>query len=275
MWSSGLAEREDGESRRRYEDLSDRALVDAMRALDQEALEEFMARFQHDVLLQARKLRVPFHERRHWVAELLYDVASSLCADERRTVPSSLRGYLITAAQHKAQAPRRQQAVRERHERELAADIGGIGERAVLSASSEHSIRATFGPGVEPPPLPPVLERLVSVFDEGISREERELLSWVGQRIPYRVMAEWLGIGRTAAVKRVTRLRARLLDAARRFGEGLDRAEWHEFERFLRRAGLMAVGRAFLMAPLPPPRRDEEPPVRPCTNPENGTAHDQ
>ena len=46
----------------------------------------------------------------------------------------------------------------------------------------------------------------------------------------------WLGVTRSAAVKRVTRLRKRLVDATLRFGGSLEPEQRAELLRFLRRA---------------------------------------
>jgi hypothetical protein len=122
---------------------------------------------------------------------------------------------------------------------QCADETGALDQRAVVSVCSEASVRSTYGPDWEPVALPAVLERLVSVFEEGISPEERQLLSWIGQRTSYTTVAEWLGISRPAAVKRVTRLRNRLIEAALRFGTSLDAAELSELARFLRRTGVV------------------------------------
>ena len=60
-----------GDTTSRYRQYSDRALVEAMRAFDADALQEFIERFQHLVLLRARRLRVPPDDRKAWAADLL------------------------------------------------------------------------------------------------------------------------------------------------------------------------------------------------------------
>ena len=108
-----------------------------------------------------------------------------------------------------------------------------------MSACSEASVRSTYGPDWEPLRLPPVLERLVSVFEQRVSTDERQLLSWVGQRVPFSLIAEWLGVSRAAAIKRVGRLRERLIDAALHFGTSLEASDLAELARFLRRTGVV------------------------------------
>lgn len=236
--SRGLrAQAEDDDGRSGYAALSDRALVDAMRELDAEAIVEFIDRFQHVVLIQARRLRIPRAERQGWTSDLLYDVARSLCRRGPAAPPRALTAYLITACKRKAFASTRQRLVRERLESEHAEEAAGYGDRAVLASCSEHTVRSAHGAEWEATPLPTVLERLVSVFDEGITGDERELLSWVAQHISYSEIAEWVGDKRNAVVKRVTRLRARLIDATIRYGDNLQREERQELLRFLRRSG--------------------------------------
>lgn len=252
-WTSGV-ESDDGERQSRYRNAGDRALIDGMRTLDPAALEEFVARFEDLVTLRAKKHRVPLAERRAWVADLLYDVAGTLSRQARGTVPEHLAGYLIGACRRKALAMARDRLVREQIEDALAREGGGAAEHAVLSVCSEHSVRSTYGADVEPAPLPPVLERLVSMFDEGISDDERQLLAWIGQRIPYSEIAQWLGDTRTAVAKRVSRLRGRLIESALRFGTTLEREDRRELLRFLRRSDFLNELELRTLAAAPQPR---------------------
>jgi hypothetical protein len=219
----------------RYGALSDAALIHAMRARDERAVAEFVRRHQFLVLMQARRFRVPLAERRAWVAEALDALAESLMR-KRSTIPLSLPRYVVAAAKRRALAGRRDLALRERRESEALGELGGLGEGAVVAICSEDSVRNTYGPAWEPSSLSPLLERLLSVFVAEVNADERELLSWVGQRVPYSRMAEWLGVTRSAAVKRVTRLRKRLVDATLRFGGSLEPDQRAELLRFLRRA---------------------------------------
>lgn len=238
------SERRDAQSH--YAALSDRALMDALRARDGEAIEEFIRRYQALVLVQARRLRIAPEDRAHWVTELLYQVAIAIARDAA-SVPRSLGPYLVTACKRKAFSEWRNRLTRERWEVQCADETGAGNQRAVVSACSEAAVRSTYGPDWEPVRLSPVLERLVSVFEEGVSPDERQLLSWVGQRVPYSLVAEWLGISRTAAIKRVGRLRDRLIEAALRFGASLDAADVSELARFLRRAGVVDEARLLEM----------------------------
>jgi hypothetical protein len=244
MHDDGTPER--GNVQSRYCVLTDRALLDALRSRDGEATEELIRRYQPLVLVQARRLRIPPKERRHWAIELLYHVVTTLARDAT-SIPRALGPYLVTACQRKAFDEWRNERTRERWEVHCADETGARDQRAVVSACSEDAVRSTYGPDWEPVRLPPVLERLVSMFEEGVSSDERQLLSWVGQRVPYSLVAEWLGISRLAAIKRVGRLRDRLIEAALRFGTSLDAADASELTRFLRRAGVVDESRLLEM----------------------------
>lgn len=219
---------------RRYVAMSDRALVDAMRGRDGAAVAEFIARFQHLVFVQARRLLVPAGERRRWALDLLVEVAASL-ARRRADAPRALAPYLVTACKRKMLAERRQLLERARLEREQSVEIGGGDERAIPGACSESSVRATHGPGWEPETLPEGLVRLVAMLDAHMDPGERQLLSWMAHRVPYATIATWLGITRSAAVKRGTRLRARLVDLVLRIGASMEPQSRRDVLRMLRR----------------------------------------
>ena len=228
--------------------LSDRALIDAMRARDGEAVEEFIRRFQHLVFVQAKRLRIPGSERRRWVGDLLVEVASSL-ARRRRDAPRAVAPYLVTAAKRKAFAERRQQLARERLANDLASELGGAGERALVDVCSQGSVRDTHGPGWEEPAMPAALMHLVERLDAQLSAAERQLLSWMAHRVPYATIAQWLGITRAAAIKRGTRLRARLVEVVLELGASFEAPERAELLRFLRRTGRFEEGELSRLEP--------------------------
>ena len=233
---------------RPHEVLSDRALIDAMRARDGHALEEFFRRFQHLVFVQAKRLRIPAPERRRWVSDLLLEVASSL-ARRRRDAPRAVAPYLVTAAKRKAFAERRQELARERTASDLAGDLGGAGERALMEVCSQGSVRDTHGPGWEEPEVPAVLVHLVERLDARLTAAERQLLSWMAHRVPYATIAQWLGITRAAAIKRATRLRTRLVDIVLEVGASFDASERAQLLRFLRRTGHFVEGELSRLEP--------------------------
>lgn len=171
-----MAERErigaspDGErhSSGRLEELSDLELVEAMRAADERAFEEFVRRFQLVVLIQARRFRIEASERRQWVTEVLYQAGMAL---SRRRTPAygSVVAYLVTVCKRKCLADRRALVARERLEAECTGPLGSDnGEQAVLSLCSEATMRATYGAEWEPEGLPPILARFVSMLGDSM-----------------------------------------------------------------------------------------------------------
>jgi DNA-binding CsgD family transcriptional regulator len=219
----------------RYREVSDAALVAAVRHGDSEAIDEFLARFQEVVMSQAKLRRVPRAEWRSWTSEILCDVVIGLMS-RKQTSPRSMVAYLITAARNKHRAAQREWSIHRTRLAERATELGGQ-ERVVGTACSEASARATYAPDWEPTPLPPVLDRLASAMERALTPDERRLLSWVAQRTSFTTIARMLGEQRSTVVKRVTRLRARLIDAALHFGTSLDAKERGQLVRFLRRTG--------------------------------------
>lgn len=205
-------------------------------------MDAFIVRFEPLVWQQAVLLGVALDERAHWVGEVLYDVATTL-GRGRTEPPRQLTAYVAGACGKKA---RRQRTADKAYRANLHAMVDRVDatdEPAVTELCSENALRNTHGPGWDHPVLSPVLERLASAFDEGIDDDERRLLQWLAHQVSYTTIAEWLGIKRPAAVSRIQRLRARLIDAALRFGAGLDTGERAEFVRFLRRSGAIAEQR--------------------------------
>ena len=219
----------------RFREASDAALVAAVRRGDADAIDEFLERFQEVVMSQAKLLRLPRSEWQSWTSDLLCDVVLGLMGKAQGS-PRSIVAYLITAARNKHRASQREWSIHHTRVAERATELGGA-ERVVATACSESSVRATYAPDWKPAPLPPVLDRLVSAMERAITPEEHRLLSWVAQRTSFSTIARMLGEQRSTIVKRVTRLRARLIEATLGFGESLPMNERMELVRFLRRTG--------------------------------------
>ena len=220
----------------RFKEADDGALIQAMRNGEEAAVSEFIERYQHLVLIQAGRLRVPSDERQHWTADVLYDVSLALMRSTRPP-PRSVPAYLITACRRKAMMAERARRTRAVHEAAVVDDAGG--DRVLVSTCSEESLRQARGLWSEPLPVPSVLGKLVTAFEEHLDFGERTLLSWMGQRVPYATMAVWLGITRAAVIKRATRLRIRLLGVAFEFAQTLSSDDRGELVRFFRRAGAL------------------------------------
>ena len=249
-------ERNASERRHEWESLSDRSLVEALRARIPEAVDEFIRRFEPAAARYARASEVDASERAHWASEVLYEVAMTLTRG-RGAPPRHLGAYVAGACRLRVQEMRASEAAYRTRIGEALSDVHNdalrLREVVVASLCSANSLRDARGPDWESPPLAPVLERLVTALDEGITPDERRLLKWLGDQISYTTIAEWLGITRPAAVSRVQRLRSRLIDAAFRYGSGLNRAERAELARFLRRTGAIDEQRVVaLHAPTEP-----------------------
>lgn len=243
-------ERNASERRHEWESLSDRSLVEALRARIPEAVDEFVRRFEPAAARYARASEVEASERGHWAIELLYEVAMTLTRS-RGALPRHLGAYVAGACRLRLQEMRASEAAYRTRIGDALTDVHNdalrLREVVVASLCSEYSLRDARGPEWEQPPLAPVLERLVTALDEGITPDERRLLKWLGDQISYTTIAEWLRITRPAAVSRIRRLRSRLIDASFRYGAGLDRAERTELARFLRRTGAIDEGRVIAL----------------------------
>lgn len=228
--------------------LGDAALVDAMRRGDAAALREFLLRFEPLLEHHAHRLGASGGERDDLVGETLEDAALALIAPNAST-PRSLPAYLVRALRNRllnARRGARGQAlarVREPVARDaLVADEG---------LCSESSLRASAGPGWEPPrPSRPVAALAAALLDD-LSDDERVLLVWVSHHVPYREIAQWLGLGYAAVGKRVERLRARLRARADLHLASLDDADRGALEALFSRAGSLAP-RYPLQGPLLP-----------------------
>jgi hypothetical protein len=81
--------------------LSDRELVERLRARDPDAIDEFVRRFEPLVTRYAQWLRIEADERNHWVAELLYDVALTMGRGAKGR-PRQLKAYVAGACRLRA-----------------------------------------------------------------------------------------------------------------------------------------------------------------------------
>jgi DNA-binding CsgD family transcriptional regulator len=125
-----------------------------------------------------------------------------------------------------------QRAVRE----ELAIEADDrAGERVHRTACSEASLRAAAGPLWEPVPLLRGVQRIASMLDEGLTDDERDILTWVSEHMLQSQIAEWLGVSYPTARKRLERLRARLAEVAERFRHSLSGRDRRDVDRFFER----------------------------------------
>jgi DNA-directed RNA polymerase specialized sigma24 family protein len=249
-----------------YRGMSDGELIVAMRRRDGRAFAEFFLRFEPLLLDQARRLRVQPAEREERVQDFLADVALAL-ADREAPLPTAVRGYLVKGFARRVLNEARNRSRRERGYQvaslETSIDPPGPAlharqdervddeeEHAVLSACSEHSVRASAGVDWEDVGLSPALERLAAMLDEGLSGDERLLLIQVSNHVPLRTIARWRGVKRETLKVQLWRLRRRLWEAARRYADSLSVDDKRELDRFFRRTAKMG--------PRPPAGGPEE-----------------
>ena len=208
-------------------------LVAGMRRDEPEAYREFFRYFRPLLIAEARRLRIQPALWQELADECLDDVAMRL---RRYTtpIPRSLAPYLVRALRIHRLALRRDERRR--------ADGEGDGDRSetdpaapLTSALSQDTLRASAGPDREPTPASTALERLASMVEEGLSREEELLLSWVSRYVPQSDVAQWLGISHGAARNRVMRLRARLKEVALQHVATFTGRERDELREFFRR----------------------------------------
>jgi RNA polymerase sigma factor (sigma-70 family) len=237
---------------------TDAVLVAAMRRGERGAFHEFFARFAPLIMALARANRLPSTDLTERVTEFLDDAAMRLILAST-SVPRTLAAYLAASFRKRVRNTARDQRCRETLRERYATDAGGGTERAVFNASSEDAIRTSFGPAWERVPLSPAVERLARAIEQGLSDDERLLLAWLGARVPQRQIAAWLGVSHGALRVRVTRLRARLRDAALRYAYRLDGADRRELDRFFRRIDIAAP--AASAAPPSPATVSASPPA--------------
>ena len=206
---------------------TDQELIQRMRADDHFAYREYFARFQPLLVDRARLLGVQPALRDEMAMDTLGDAAMTLTR-YTRPVPQSLTGYLVRALHHRAARAARGESMGSDAEED-------DGEVIARASGSRASARASQPLGTEPAPLLPALERLASALDDGLSEEERMILSWVSHWVPQREIAEWLGVSHGAIRIRIFRLRERLRDAALQYNMRASAAEQLALQDFFRR----------------------------------------
>lgn len=221
---------------------SDGQLVARMRAGDVLAWGEFAARFRTPVEAFARRIGIPSWEWEVCITEVLDDEAMRL-ASPAVELPTNLGAYLTRASYHRYLRLKRARACRERNYTEASGDFAG--ERVVGTLCSEHAVRACdgamtlshAGSSDEGESPADVVGRLARAIEAKLTEEEQLVLAWVGQGVPHRQIAEWLGSGYDATTKRIWRLCRRVREAVPRHLEQFSGVERREVERFFRRAG--------------------------------------
>jgi len=217
-----------------YRDLDDSALVDAMRSGDERAIDEFLTRFHRVVRDRARQSRLVGHNVEETIAELIEDVAVLISIGRVRPT-RSIAAYLMTVLRRRLAVASKADGDRSAVESRAAIELPGHGERAVPSVVSESTWRATQGADWVPLPVPAAVERLASMIEEGLSKEERLILESLSNFVAQREICQWLGVSYAAGTQRIWRLRERLRQTAMTYADHFDQHEREELQTFLRR----------------------------------------
>jgi len=215
--------------------LTDAALVDAMRASIPEAWAEFDARFRPLLERYAARVGIPRWEWSVCITEVLDDEALRL-VERAGQLPQYLTAYLVRAVRNRFLELKRTSL---RRARRYAVDgaAGAVMSEHARRASDPQQIaeeRANNSPAI----------RLGRELGAHLTIDERQMLAWVAEGVPQRLIAEWLGITREAAKKRIARLCRRLRDSALAATVQLPREERQQIDRLLRRASALGNSRS-------------------------------
>lgn len=200
----GLSRADGLTNKSRYRELSDVALLEAVKREESGAILEVINRFHPVLLRYSAKLRIDEHERHNWTVELIHDVVLTLVRPDA-ILPRSLGAYFVRAARNKAYSVHRAATRREKYEVQ-----GPLAEGASAPDYLELQQDAADG-SINGTELPPGVRRLIAHLENTLSREERELLDWSVEGVPLRIIADWTNVTRTTAAHRISRLRQRLI----------------------------------------------------------------
>ena len=198
---------------------TDDTLVDRLMAGEDAAIRELNARYGPMLQRQAKRRGLGPEERREFIGDVLVDVALHLMKPDANR-PVRLRGYLVATVDRR---------LIDRHRREVAAAPlveldEGEGHEATAQESQDEARASVAARG------------LADALEKAMDDADRELLLWLGERIPQRVIAEWLHMTDGALCTYVSRLRQRLREVARAYvltlPEGERAAVARYFEQF-------------------------------------------
>jgi len=217
---------------------ADADLLVGMRSGKTGAVSAFYLRFRPVLLDQAYKLGVRPSEREEVVTEFLGDIAIALI--EATTPPRSLAAYVITSFRNAVASAFRKRGRYESRYAEASTDVAGGTETTIDTVCSDFTLRATRGEA-ESDDRDPVVDLLAERLLAGMNERDRELLTWIGERVPASAIAAWRGTTPNAIKVRVSRLRARLRAEATAYLEELEGESREALLRFLRRGGVVVA----------------------------------
>jgi RNA polymerase sigma factor (sigma-70 family) len=225
--------------RMRWRAMSNAELIAAVRQGSFEALREFYARFEPLLARYAVRAGISLESWEDDAHDVLSDVVLSLISDEKRarTKPRDdvrdIHSYIQRAFRNRMLTAYRSAARRDQRD-----------ARAI--SCSESAVRASGGDNGDASTVSPAIARLAAVLDAELTSDERQMLTWVGNAVPMRDVASWLGINYSAAKVRLSRARSRLRERALRHVHECAGAEREALVAFFRRSSGDAGGTRYM-----------------------------
>ena len=224
-----------------YASMDDGELLAAMRRDEARAFTEFVRRHHRLLLRYARVARLDREDADALTMEVIEDTVLRLVGVSA-VEPRDVRAYMVRAFHHRYLNLRRAAKAREGAMRSAArsghAELDGQVVAAACSESALRDARPRHLDEERAPTARGAVLRLGLALDAALSDDERRLLTWVGEHVPQRLIAEWLGVSFAAARQKLSRLRRRLRALADRHVAALDAEERCELEGVLRRTGV-------------------------------------
>lgn len=196
-----------------------RMLLRGLRAGDEQALAAVFERYVPMLLVEARRRHVQPGLRQEVVEDAVAAAVLVLMRPEHAT-PRSLAGYLVTALRRRVLNLHRS----ARRDAARASQVDDIDQLLVASAApapdarlDAHDDDGTDGADggahdIEGDAMDGIMRALLAQLAE----DDRQLLGWLGEHVPQREIAAWLGVTHDAVRSRAKRLRARLRESVRR-----------------------------------------------------------
>lgn len=209
-------------NRRALRELSDQALIDAMREGLPEAWQEFMMRFRPLLDRFARRTGIAPADQAECVDSVLEDSAIRWAIDGAAP-PGNLRAYLLRAVTYRRKSIARDAQRLSR--RYVLAGAGTI-EGAVVSLCSAASVRDSQGQSEqEEDEIHGAVARFCALLIEPLADDDRMILARLGDGLPHREIATELGVSYETGRKRIQRLCSRLRDSVPKVLEQLSDAD--------------------------------------------------
>ena len=241
--------------RMRWRATSNAELIAAVRRGSFEALREFYARFEPLLARYAARAGVTLESWEDDAHDVLSDVVLSLLSNDKHTRTKArddvrdIHSYIQRAFRNRMLSARRSAVRRGQRDARATSSDAATSERMVLATCSESAVRASSGhDGMDTDAcaLSPAIARLATVLGAELSPEERQMLTWVGNAVPMREIASWLGINYSAAKVRLSRTRSRLRERALRHVSECTGAERKELIAFFRRSSGDSEGTRYM-----------------------------